>query len=78
MHRQPIFPAAAVCVAIIFAAVEPAEAQTALRPVQPPVRAPSIDGGTDWLNTAEPLRLEKLRGKFVILEFWTYCCINCI
>ncbi|MFP6668250.1 MAG: thioredoxin-like domain-containing protein [Pirellulales bacterium] len=78
MHRRLFFPAAAMCVAIIFAAVEPAAAQTALRPVQPPVRAPSIDGGTAWLNTAEPLRLEKLRGKFVILEFWTYCCINCI
>jgi len=31
-----------------------------------------------WLNTAKPLRLEELRGKFVLLDFWTYCCINCM
>lgn len=34
--------------------------------------------GLEWINTSEPLRLEDLRGKFVILDFWTYCCINCI
>ncbi len=32
----------------------------------------------NWLNTAGPLDLEQLRGKFVILDFWTYCCINCL
>lgn len=32
----------------------------------------------DWINTAGPLRLEQLRGKFVLLDFWTYCCINCM
>ncbi len=42
------------------------------------VPAPSLAGGVGWLNTAEPLSLEKLRGKFVLLDFWTYCCINCI
>ncbi|MCE9551836.1 MAG: redoxin domain-containing protein [Planctomycetes bacterium] len=31
-----------------------------------------------WINTAGPLRTEDLRGKFVILDFWTYCCINCL
>ncbi|MGY8731745.1 MAG: hypothetical protein ACKVK0_06395, partial [Pirellulales bacterium] len=30
----------------------------------------------DWLNTG-PLKKSDLRGKFVILDFWTYCCINC-
>ncbi len=33
-------------------------------------------GKVEWLNT-EPLTLKKLRGKFVVLDFWTYCCINC-
>jgi thiol-disulfide isomerase/thioredoxin len=42
------------------------------------VAAPSLDGGGDWLNTATPLSLSDLRGKFVILDFWTYCCINCM
>ena len=42
------------------------------------VKAPSLDGGQGWINTAGPLRTEDLRGKFVILDFWTYCCINCL
>ncbi|QDT31559.1 thioredoxin-like domain-containing protein [Thalassoglobus polymorphus] len=40
--------------------------------------APSIDGGTAWLNCSGPISLEDLRGKIVLLDFWTYCCINCI
>jgi len=42
------------------------------------VPAPELKGGTDWLNTAGPLQLADLRGKIVILDFWTFCCINCI
>lgn len=42
------------------------------------VTAPELEGGTGWVNTGEPLSLAKLRGKFVLLDFWTYCCINCI
>jgi thiol-disulfide isomerase/thioredoxin len=40
--------------------------------------APELSGGVGWLNTASPLRLKDLRGKVVVLDFWTYCCINCI
>lgn len=40
--------------------------------------APSLDGGLGWLNTAGPIDLKDLRGKFVVLDFWTYCCINCM
>lgn len=40
--------------------------------------APELDGGVAWLNTAGPLRLKDLRGKVVLLDFWTFCCINCI
>ena len=40
--------------------------------------APPISGGLDWINSKQPLEMEDLRGKFVILDFWTYCCINCI
>jgi sugar lactone lactonase YvrE/thiol-disulfide isomerase/thioredoxin len=42
------------------------------------VEAPSLEGGLAWLNTEEPLTLARLRGKFVLLDFWVYCCINCI
>lgn len=35
--------------------------------------------GRNWLNTGgEQLSLEKLRGKIVLLDFWTFCCINCL
>lgn len=37
---------------------------------------PSLDGGTAWLN-GSPLTPEKLRGKVVLVDFWTYDCINC-
>lgn len=30
-----------------------------------------------WVNTNGPIRMEDLKGKFVILDFWTSCCINC-
>lgn len=40
--------------------------------------APSLDGGVGWLNTSGPIDVKDLRGKFVVLDFWTYCCINCI
>jgi DNA-binding beta-propeller fold protein YncE/alkyl hydroperoxide reductase subunit AhpC len=42
------------------------------------VPAPELEGGIAWLNTAGPLRLKDLRGKIVLLDFWTFCCINCI
>src|SRR5688500_7350551 len=42
------------------------------------VRAPEITGGRGWLNTDKPLSLATLKGKVVLLDFWTYGCINCI
>ncbi|HPN38446.1 MAG TPA: thioredoxin-like domain-containing protein, partial [Melioribacteraceae bacterium] len=42
------------------------------------LRAPELKHGLDWLNTDKPLTLKELRGKIVILDFWTYCCINCM
>jgi thiol-disulfide isomerase/thioredoxin len=48
------------------------------KPQRRALAAPELDGGTAWLNTAGPLRLKDLRGKVVVLDFWTLCCINCI
>jgi len=42
------------------------------------VRAPEITGGRGWLNTDKQLSLAALKGKVVLLDFWTYGCINCI
>lgn len=40
--------------------------------------APSLEGGVAWINTEKPLQLEDLKGRIVLLDFWTLCCINCI
>jgi YVTN family beta-propeller protein len=40
--------------------------------------APDLDGGVAWLNTSGPLKMSDLKGKVVLLDFWTLCCINCI
>ncbi len=42
------------------------------------VRAPELSGGSGWLNTDKPLSLAALKGKVVLLDFWTYGCINCM
>jgi thiol-disulfide isomerase/thioredoxin len=42
------------------------------------VNAPDFPAEIEWLNTDRPLSLRELRGKVVVLDFWTYCCINCM
>jgi thiol-disulfide isomerase/thioredoxin len=44
-------------------------------PVEGP--APSFDGAVEWLNS-KPLTAEDLKGKVVLVDFWTYSCINCL
>jgi thiol-disulfide isomerase/thioredoxin len=45
----------------------------------PPVEGdfPSLTGAVSWLNSA-PLTPESLKGKVVLIDFWTYSCINCL
>jgi hypothetical protein len=40
---------------------------------QPKINAPEFPPGLEWLNTPQPLSLVALRGKIVLLEFWTFC-----
>ncbi len=43
------------------------------------VQSPEFPPGRDWLNTGgQALRLAELRGKVVLLDFWTYGCVNCL
>jgi DNA-binding beta-propeller fold protein YncE len=42
------------------------------------VNAPDFPPGLEWLNTDRPLSLKDFRGKLVLLDFWTFCCINCM
>jgi thiol-disulfide isomerase/thioredoxin len=58
---------------ILIAAIVVAVTPLQFTPEQ--VNKPSLEGATDWLNTT-PLKLEELRGKVVLIDFWTYTCIN--
>lgn len=40
-------------------------------------KAPGFEGGGEWINS-ETLSLEELEGKVVLVDFWTYSCVNCI
>ena len=55
-----------------------AKGSTPVKPSQEPVAAPEFPRGLAWLNTDRPIQLAQLKGKIVLLDFWTYCCINCM
>ena len=82
---------AAVAIALVLIILNPRPSAGARSDDPPPARAqgeekkaddretaPDLDGGVAWLNTAGPLKLKDLKGKVVLLDFWTLCCINCI
>ncbi|HWK61571.1 MAG TPA: cytochrome c biogenesis protein DipZ [Eoetvoesiella sp.] len=61
-------------------AVSPASAKVQAGPASSlPVEGlmPSLDGAVQWLNSP-PLSSKDLRGKVVLIDFWTYSCINCL
>jgi thiol-disulfide isomerase/thioredoxin len=38
---------------------------------------PALSGAVEWINSP-PLTVEQLRGKVVLIDFWTYSCVNCV
>jgi thiol-disulfide isomerase/thioredoxin len=68
-----VFAATAVTVAATVATADPATAG----PLNQSVTAPEFTGIDHWLNS-DPLTMQQLRGKVVLVDFWTYTCINCI
>ncbi|HEX8611630.1 MAG TPA: redoxin family protein [Telluria sp.] len=82
MHRYSI--AALGCVAVLGVAALSMASGSSAAGASPhrsslPVQAamPGFDGATTWFNSA-PLTPAQLRGKVVLVDFWTYSCINCI
>ncbi|MBO9662253.1 thioredoxin family protein [Dokdonella sp.] len=67
---KSILVAAATCVAVAVVGMPTPRAE-------PVVAAPEFTGIDRWFNSA-PLSLAELEGKVVLVEFWTYSCINCI
>ncbi|MER5791941.1 NHL domain-containing thioredoxin family protein [Streptomyces sp. NPDC001980] len=55
------------------------ETSPAPTPRRARVRAPELVGKGGWLNTGDKqYTLADLRGRIVVLDFWTFCCINCL
>ncbi len=48
------------------------------RPAKGQNQAPELDNAVAWLNVDRPITMRELRGSVVVLDFWTYCCINCM
>lgn len=75
---------AAVAIVVVATVLRPASPPASgntnngsLYPVSQRVAAPSFTGLDGWVNTA-PLTLTQLRGRVVLIDFWTFSCVNCV
>lgn len=68
---------ALACAALALALSGCGEAEGERRSAFVPTPAPEFVGIDAWLNS-EPLSIADLRGRVVLIEFWTYRCINCL
>ena len=60
----------------VSASQAPMESKPAVAPRATGPVAPDFDGGGSWINS-QPLKLADLKGKVVLVNFWTYGCYNC-
>ncbi|MDQ6747383.1 MAG: thioredoxin family protein [Candidatus Dormibacteraeota bacterium] len=65
-----------LAVAVFFGLTHQGTIQSAVQPSSSSGRAPEFTGIVDWENSP-PLAMSSLRGKVVLIDFWTYSCINC-
>jgi DNA-binding beta-propeller fold protein YncE len=67
---------------VVAAAIGPLAFSAGREMSEPPFhnrqKVPPFPEGLQWINTSGPVELRDLRGKFVLMDFWTYCCINCM
>src|SRR4051794_40012657 len=68
--------ALAILILIATLGIHPAETNGGEAKARP--QAPELEGGTAWLNVSNPLKIGDLKGRVIVLDFWTLCCINCI
>lgn len=54
-----------------------ATATTVIADDAKPIAAPELTGVTEWVNS-KPLAIKDLKGKVVVVHFWTHGCINCV
>jgi len=63
----------------LLSLAKPTTTPVKLQPVvmtEPSSQLPSLSGGTGWINS-DPVTSDSLRGKVVLIDFWTWDCINC-
>jgi sugar lactone lactonase YvrE len=78
--RRPALVLFLLGLGVVGGSWTPSQTGSFLRGAPPSTKlaAPELEGGVAWLNTDRPIKLAELRGRIVLLDFWTLCCINCL
>lgn len=74
--RRHLLAGVATCVCLGLGAMAPGCQASTPAPAKP-FPAPELRGAGEWFNSP-PLKLAALRGKVVLIDFWTYSCVNCL
>src|SRR5476651_1404859 len=77
LFAAAVASSAAAIASLIASPAASAAASPVASPVSTSNTAPEFTGIDKWLNS-DPLTMQQLRGKVVLVDFWTYTCINCI
>ena len=73
MRRRILAVALPVCMGLALAGLSPSMLTPARAQLPQRIKAPELDGAVGYLRTDRPIKLKELRGKIVILDFWTLC-----